>query len=125
MRKLSIIVSTLLLTSCIGGAASTEVILESPTPGSVVSSPLVINGSAPGTWFFEANIVAELQDQDGNVIAVKGISALGDWMTTEQVPFEGEMTFTTNVTEGMLVIRNDNPSGEPENDKSQSFPVRF
>lgn len=107
--------------------SSTEVVIISPPPNTVVASPLTIKGQAPGTWMFEANLPLELHTSTGEILFQGSAHADGDWMTESLVPFTGTITFTipSEATEGYLVIKKDNPSGLPENDRSQQFPVRF
>jgi hypothetical protein len=124
MKKFSTLLLSLAFASCMHNDVS-DVTLASPAPGSKVISPVTIAGSAPGPWFFEGNIVAELQSADGTVLAVSGMQAQGEWMTEGPVAFSGELTFQTDAQNGFLIIRNDNPSGLPENDKSQRFDVQF
>lgn len=61
--------------------------VTSPTPNQLISSPLIITGQVRGNWFFEATAPVELIDANGNKIAKGNITANGDWMTTEFVPF--------------------------------------
>lgn len=102
-----------------------EVMIDSPSANAVVSSPLEISGSAPGYWYFEAMMSAELQDADGEVISSGTLTAQSDWMTEELVGFEGSLEFTTDAEEGNLVIRKANPSGLPENEEEYSIPLQF
>lgn len=102
-----------------------EVIVSSPVSGSTVTSPLTVKGMAKGTWFFEANIPVSLEDESGEIIAQVGAMAESEWMTEELVPFSAEISFTTAEEAGFLVIRKDNPSGEPQFDAEFKIPVRF
>jgi hypothetical protein len=104
-----------------------EVVVETPTRGQVVTSPLTVTGKARGNWFFEANLPVTLKDLDGNVLAQVGAQAQGDWMTTEHVGFTTVLEFQVPADEefGVLVIEKDNPSGLEEYDKSFTVPVRF
>jgi hypothetical protein len=103
-----------------------EVIVDTPQPGDLVTSPLPVKGRATGFWYFEANLPVTLKDTDGNILAQKGFQAQGEWMTEEYVEFEDILTFTTPGTEyGVLVIEKDNPSGLSEFDASFAVPVRF
>lgn len=104
-----------------------EVTITTPTVGEVVKSPQRVHGFAPGPWFFEANIVVKLLDEQGKVLAQNGGQAKGEWMIEKLVEFESKLIFTVPAgqTRGMLVIENDNPSGLPENQKSFSMPVRL
>jgi immunoglobulin-like protein involved in spore germination len=103
-----------------------EVVVETPQPGDLVTSPLKVKGKARGGWFFEANIPVTLKDQNGKILAQKGFQALGDWMTSDYVEFADNLIFTTPTTEfGVLIIEKDNPSGDPDHDASFAVPVRF
>jgi hypothetical protein len=103
-----------------------EVKLITPAVGSVVTSPLVVKGEAKGYWFFEANLPIFIEDANGKVLAQAGAQAQGEWMTTESVPFTGTLTFNPGTSvNGFIVVKNDNPSGLPENEKSFRFPIRF
>ncbi len=102
-----------------------DIILESPRPNEVVRSPIVITGEAVGPWFFEANFTAELVDGEGEVIAIAILTAEGEWMTEELVPFSGELEFEGSSGQGELVLKSANPSGLPEHQKIFSIPVRY
>jgi len=107
-------------------ASSTDVIIETPLPDTVVRSPLSVSGEAKGGWFFEANIPVVLKDQNGNVIGQAGGTAGSDWTTTSFVPFTATLDFQNPGTPyGTLEIQKDNPSGAAENAGSFSLPVRF
>jgi hypothetical protein len=107
--------------------------VTSPLPMGVVTNPLVISGEARGNWFFEASAPVSLVDWDGRIIAEGNITAIGDWMTTEFVPFTGTLEFTSPYKEGdqdfmkrgALIFKKDNPSGLPENDDYLEFTVWF
>ena len=100
--------------------------LETPRPNDRIASPLLIKGEARGNWYFEASFPVELLDAGGNRLAIAPAQAKGEWMTTEYVPFEVELQFTTaTTTTGTLILHKDNPSGLPEHDDSFRIPVRF
>ena len=103
------------------------IIVESPEPGAVISSPLKIRGRARGTWFFEGDFPLILKDQKGLAIAQGFVTARGEWMTKEFVPFEGTLTFEKPAagTRGVLVFKKDNPTDRPELDDSLEIPVSF
>lgn len=91
-----------------------------------ITSPLTIRGEARGNWYFEASFPVELRDGNGKLIAQVPAQAIGEWMTTEFVPFSVALTFAKPTTAtGTLILHNDNPSGLPENDRWISIPVRF
>jgi hypothetical protein len=103
------------------------VVVSSPLIGATVHSPLTITGKARGSWYFEASAPVELRDQTGTVIAQGHITAQGDWMTANFVPFSATLTFTKPAvgTTGTLVLKNDNPSGDPSRQKELDIPVSF
>ncbi|MDD5590076.1 MAG: GerMN domain-containing protein [Candidatus Portnoybacteria bacterium] len=102
-----------------------EIIVDSPKAGETIKNPLSMTGRARGSWFFEASAPVKLLDEKGNQIAAGIIQAKDDWMTTEFVPFEGQLEFSTAATAGTLVFENDNPSGLPENSKKFEVPVKI
>ena len=95
-----------------------------PIAGATIASPVTIKGRARGYWFFEASFPVELQDAAGNVLARGIAQADGDWMTEEFVPFMATLDFqNSEVKEGKLILRKDNPSGLPENEDQLIWPV--
>ncbi len=107
-------------------SAESMISVTSPLPNTKVKSPLEISGNARGTWFFEASFPIVLVDTNGKTIAQSPAKATGEWMTTEFVPFTGTLTWSKNTaTSGMLIMKKDNPSGLPENDKVIRIPVTF
>lgn len=103
------------------------VIIELPLPGTAISSPVTVRGKARGPWYFEASFPVALTDGNGRVIAQQPAQALGEWMTTDWVPFEAVLTYDeAGLTgSGMLILRKDNPSGLPEHDDAVQIPVTF
>ncbi len=100
--------------------------VSSPLPDTLVTSPLIVRGEARGNWYFEASFPVKIFDAKGKQLGIIPARALGDWMTTEFVPFETTLAFENPATEtGTLVLQKDNPSGLPENADSLSIPVRF
>lgn len=103
-----------------------DIFLSSPLPNTTITSPLIVEGEARGTWYFEASFPVRLLDANGNEIAVTPAQAQGDWMTEDLVPYTALLEFSQPSTPtGTLVLQKDNPSGMPENDKSLSIPVSF
>lgn len=100
--------------------------ITSVSAGQEITSPLVIEGEARGSWYFEASFPVRLLDGNGQTIAQMPVQALGEWMTSEFVPFKAILTFAKPSTAtGTLILHNDNPSGLPENDRFISIPIRF
>ncbi len=104
-----------------------KIYITAPKEGDGVTSPLVVKGRAPGNWFFEANAGLTLTDWDGLIIAEGNIMADGEWMTTEYVPFTGTLAFTKPAygERGTLILKKDNPSGEPQFDDSAELTIKF
>jgi hypothetical protein len=103
------------------------IVLETPRPGEVITSPLLVKGRARGNWYFEASFPVVLLAGDGSVLAEHYASAEGDWMTENFVPFSSTLSFTVppNTKGGTLILKRDNPSGLPENEDQLVVPVSF
>ncbi len=101
--------------------------VSQPSLGAGVSSPLVVSGTARGSWYFEASFPVMLVDWDGKILAEGHAQAKGDWMTKDFVPFEATLTYTvpTDIPykRATLILKKDNPSGLPEHDDAFEFPV--
>lgn len=92
----------------------------------IVASPLTVEGVARGYWYFEASFPVELVDGNGKSLAMVPAQAKSEWMTTDFVPFSVTLSFAKPSTAtGTLILRNDNPSGLPENADEIRIPVRF
>ncbi|MEI6494811.1 MAG: GerMN domain-containing protein [bacterium] len=103
-----------------------EVQISTPKAGAVVASPISVVGKARGGWFFEANLPLKVLDANGKVVGTGNAMATGEWMTSEFVPFKGEIKYqVAQDQEGVLVIAKDNPSGLPQNDKEVRLPVKL
>ena len=107
-----------------------EVTITKPIANSVLGTSTIVTGTALGSWYFEGSFGVELLDANGSQIAVSPAVAEGDWMTASAVPFSAKLAFSNPYKSGVpdkmkggtLVLRNDNPSGLPENDKFISIP---
>ena len=110
-----------------------NIVVDDPPAGSYIASPLQISGEARGTWFFEGDFPVQLTDWNGEIIAEHFVSADGEWMTEDFVPFSGELEFTNPITSpdpdfmerGWLILQRDNPTGLPEHDAAVEIPVLF
>ncbi len=101
-----------------------EIIVYSPTPNQVVDGYIRIEGKARGYWFFEGDFPVEVVNERGDVLATHYVQAVGDWMTKDFVPFKGEIRFIIREEgKAYLVLRKDNPSGEPKYDKEFRVPI--
>ena len=100
--------------------------VSKPKRHSVVTTPLTVEGWARGNWFFEGSAPAIMTDSTGKVLATGTLHALGDWMTTDYVAFRGIFSYALPITKtGTLILRNDNPSGDPDKQKELYIPVVF
>ncbi len=107
--------------------STADIKITSPKKGATVMSPLTLTGEARGNWFFEASAPVYLEDLNGKKLAQGHIEAVGDWMTTNFVPFKGTLTWTSTstgtTTQARVVFMNDNPSGLPSLQKRVEVPV--
>jgi hypothetical protein len=104
------------------------IVVDSVKDNQEVSSPIVIKGKARGSWFFEATFPVELVDADGNIISSTTARAESDWMTTDFVNFTAILEYTKSTStsdNALIVLSNDNPSGNPDFDKSIFIPVKL
>lgn len=101
--------------------------VAAPLVNATISSPLTVTGRARGGWYFEASFPLELKNTAGTVIATGIAQAQGDWMTDAFVPFTATLNYPAQTagSTGTLVLKKDNPSGEPANDMSLTIPVQF
>jgi hypothetical protein len=102
------------------------IVVESLKPNDLITSSTTITGQARGFWFFEASFPVVLLDGKGKVVTTGIGKAGGDWMTEDFVPFTINLKFNKPTTAtGTLILKKDNPSGDPERDDSLSIPVKF
>lgn len=103
--------------------------VTAPTPQQKVFTPIKLSGHARGYWFFEATAPVVVTDWDGLVIGEGYITAEGDWMTEDFVPFSGSVSYRlpsdTYSTSGTVIFKKSNPSDLPENDDSYEIPVEL
>jgi hypothetical protein len=101
-----------------------DIEVELPTVEGVTGKEFGIIGKARGPWFFEGTFPLEVQGADGGVLAVGYATALGEWMTEDFVRFVSEVkvpdTYSGPAT---VVLKKENPSGEPQRDASVSFTI--
>lgn len=102
--------------------------LKSPLPGTRVSSPIVIKGTASGSWFYEGSFPVEVLDGNRAVIG-KGIAtSTFDWMTMGFIPFRASIVVKNKPlsgTAGSILLKRDNPSGDSTNDQAIEVPIIF
>jgi len=105
---------------------SSPVIISSPDLLQSVKSPITLIGKIDRSWVFEASFPIELFDNQNKSLYV-GTASVPNWTEGDNqfIDFTANIKFSTTTKSGILEIRNDNPSGMPENDKSISIPVIF
>lgn len=100
-----------------------------PKPEETVTSPLVVNGTAHGSWFFEGTFPVYLVDKDERIIAEAQAVAKEDWMRDGLVPFTASLNYLfssdTQYDQGAIVLMGANPSDLPENEKMRKVPINF
>lgn len=99
-----------------------------PEENEAISFPLIIKGEAKGTWFFEASFPVEILNDKQELVTTGIAQAEEDWMTENFVPWT--VKFDTkpaglNSTNAFIKFKNDNPSGDPANEKSFLLPIRL
>jgi hypothetical protein len=101
--------------------------VEAPSPGTIINSPLKVQGRARGIWFFEGDFPLILMDRRQKVIAKGFATAKGEWMTRDFVSFEGTLKFERpkDCGRGTLVFKKDNPTDRAELDDAVEIPIFF
>ncbi len=103
-----------------------SIIVSHPSSGSQVTSPLVVKGTVPGSWSFEASFPIHLLDANRQLITTAPATLTGDWMTESQVPFSAQLEFSDPETStGYLIIEKSNPSDLAANADRVEIPIRF
>lgn len=104
-------------------ASTGAVVINAPASGARVTSPLVVEGTAPGDWYFEAQFPAKLIGADGAIIAEAPAVSQSDWMTEAPVPYRAQLTFSVaQDTPATLVLQEDMPA-DNANPRETSIPV--
>ncbi len=115
-------------------ATSTEItadplstpLLQTPRSGETVTGPLVIKGQVPKSWTFEGQFQMQLLDDRRHLILTDRVPVEWDNENNKlTLDFIESYNYQTQAKSGFLVLRNDNPSGLPENEKSFEIPIKF
>jgi len=109
----------------VSSTSSMPIVLYNIKDNQTIKSPVKIEGKARGNWFFEASFPVKLVDADGNVITSTTAIAQSDWATTSFVDFIATVEYTksTSTDRALLILSNDNPSGNPDFNQSIFVPV--
>ena len=108
-------------------ASPNQIHVVSPSAGDVITSPVQLSGQALGNWFFEGSAPVSVIDLNGALLGRGNITTTGDWMSNGPVDFSGSIKFTltTGSTAGILLLENDNPSGQASTSRYLAVPVVF
>lgn len=109
-------------------ASQSELItVYTPAANETVGNPIALTGEARGYWFFEATAPVVVTNWDGLIIGESYVTAEGEWMTEDFVPFSGTIEYDLPAdsysTRGTVILMRSNPSGLPENDAAVEIPV--
>ena len=95
-------------------------------PGQKVSGKIAATGSIQNSYFFEATLVVKILDANKNVLKEDFGTATTDWTNAGPVSFATSLDFSgISPGNGFIRLENDNPSGNPANDKYVDIPVVF
>jgi len=101
-----------------------DLVFFSVAPGDTISGILNFSGTIKNAYFFEANILVNILDQNKKLLEVGHGTATTEWMTSEPVSFEGSIDLTGLPTgPGYIQIANDNPSDRRDLDKFIYIPI--
>lgn len=104
-------------------ADPTVAAITTPTSGAQTTTPLIVDGTAPGDWFFEAQFPVQLVAADGTVLAEAPAMAQGETVTEAPVPYHAELVFiVTEETPATLVLQEDMPADNTD-PREISIPV--
>ncbi|MCL4384448.1 Gmad2 immunoglobulin-like domain-containing protein [Patescibacteria group bacterium] len=101
------------------------VVILAPPVGSKVTSPLTVTGTAPRGWTFEGVLRIYVEDSRHQPLAGGPIYTKLAPESDTTVSFSTTLKFIPKSASGYVTIKNDNPSGLPQNDKSYSIPIKF
>ncbi len=100
--------------------------LQNLSSGSTVTSPLTLKGYVPANWVFEGQFQLFLLDSRRREILHAPVHVEADPSHQKSVlSFDQTFNFSASDKSGFLVLRNDNPSGLPQNQKSLEIPVQL
>ena len=102
---------------------SDTITITAPQPGQTIGKQFHVTGAARGSWYFEASFPVHVFDKNGNILIQKPAEALSNWMTTDFVQFDVALDVSTYTGPATVVLKKDNPSGDPSKDASVEIPV--
>lgn len=101
--------------------------VEAPVARQKVTSPLMVSGKVLAPWLFEGVAPVEVVDKNDKVLGTGEIKGPSDWMTRSGwIPFSVKISFSKPATsEGYLVLKKGNASGDPSLDQSVKVLITF
>lgn len=103
-----------------------QIQVTQPKPNTLITNPTTVIGQARGSWFFEGTFPVVIIDSEGRELGKGNTTAFSDWMTENFVPFEITLEYNLPSTDtGTIILKKDNPSGEPQNDDQLEIPIKF
>lgn len=82
-----------------------------PKANQLVKSPFKLSGEAVGGWYYNEQLMARLEDDNGKILFTKPLKALESTKTDNYVPFVAAITFVRAEAEtpkGKLIIERTN-----------------
>ena len=90
----------------------------------IITTDIVLQGTAPGYWFNEGDAPAFITNEQGDILVSGRVVAQLPWMTTEEIPFIIELDVQGyEDTAAWLLLERSNPSGLDENAAHLRFPI--
>lgn len=96
--------------------------------GQTLESPIKITVNSEGKWGgFEGELgTIELFDDNNNTIGLCILSTTENWMVQGPVNYYCDLVYHAGSSgNGRMVIKNNNPTGEVEHDKSFVIPIKY
>lgn len=126
------ILQTVSESSSVNTSQAGEGLTDRPTtnlkPNQIIQSPMTIIVNSEGKWGgFEGELgTAELIDRTGKPLGLCILSTKENWMVKGPVIYNCDLTFSAqSAGKGKIVIKNNNPTGMVEHDKSFEIPVGY
>jgi hypothetical protein len=91
--------------------------VDAPVANARVTSPLMISGSAPASWYFEEQFDAVLIGDDGTVFAQAPARASGDGDGIK--PFTGEIAFTVSADTPATLLLQEQSTGDDDGSQAE------
>ncbi len=104
------------------------IVATAPVANQVITSPFKIEGKAIGNWYYNNQLTAILQDENGKILATKQVNALSTTQTDDFVPFVAAIDFQVadaGTPKGGLLIQKTNLSYNQGESGPLVVPIAF